>query len=194
MSCNKCARQTESALEAAGVPSAQTQATWAGDGRQPGRCDHCRAFLPRSRDCQNPRCPTNHEATAAAPDVATCAAAETDELLAQRVREARDLPTAKSLIMQIADQNVIDSLVVDRGLFVQVRERLLIRASQSAVRQIAATSDDDFVLRVWAVYRVNDHETLDALFESEPRLRNAIGTRRYALTGGSPRTGSPDRI
>ncbi len=149
--------------------------------RTPPRCDRCGAFLPRSGDCQSPRCPSNREATAATPARATGADAETDELLGQRVREARDLQTVEPLIRRITDQSVIDSLLVDRGLFARVRERLVPRASQPVVRQIAATPDEDLGLCVVAVGQVNDRETLDALFENELRLRYAVSQRRGEL-------------
>ena len=35
MSCNTCARQSEGAMGAAGVPASQTQATWANPNRCP---------------------------------------------------------------------------------------------------------------------------------------------------------------
>jgi hypothetical protein len=47
------------------------QAARNGAGRRtPPRCDRCGAFLPRSGECRNPRCPTHREAVAAAPTAA----------------------------------------------------------------------------------------------------------------------------
>ncbi|MCP4514485.1 MAG: hypothetical protein GY824_04555 [Delftia sp.] len=55
MSCNKCAKQAEAALRAAGVPARQTQAGWASDEQHP-QCPACGAFTTRRGECVSPRC------------------------------------------------------------------------------------------------------------------------------------------
>jgi hypothetical protein len=58
MSCNQCANQSEPAMQAAGVPPRQTQATWAGDGEGAlgEHCPRCGAFLTRQGQCLSRAC------------------------------------------------------------------------------------------------------------------------------------------
>ena len=77
MSCKRCATQAEAAMQAAGVPARQTQATWANDGDKAsqahrpatgGQCPQCGAFLtPRTRTVRQGQClnPTCEQVTAA---------------------------------------------------------------------------------------------------------------------------------
>ena len=48
MSCNTCAKQSEGAMGAAGVPASQTQATWA----NPTHCPQCGAFVSPGKSCK----------------------------------------------------------------------------------------------------------------------------------------------
>ena len=48
MSCNTCARQSEGAMETAGVPDSQTQAMWA----NPSHCPKCGAFISPGQSCK----------------------------------------------------------------------------------------------------------------------------------------------
>ncbi len=56
MTCNRCADQAEAAMQAAGVPASQTQATWASDAQHPAQCLACGAFTTQGGECVSPRC------------------------------------------------------------------------------------------------------------------------------------------
>ena len=162
--------------------------------RTPPRCDRCGAFLPRSGDCRNARCPTNREATAAASDVATGEASTLRRLLAPRERDAPNLLAVEGVIGRIANPDVIDLLAVDRGLSVPTRRLLVRRASQQTMRQIASTHDEDLRLRAEAIFHMRvAPEALDAygemlsnLYAATPGLREAVRRRHNDL---GPREG-----
>jgi len=142
--------------------------------RMPARCDRCGAFLPRSGECRNARCPSNREAVAATPS-----RAEMDDL-EQRLRQEfgfsrQHVAVLVNQIVERGDQATMDRLAIDRDLPVWIRRMFIYRASQQAIRQIATTTGGG--LWVEAILLLRDHETRDAILENEPQLRQSVRFR-----------------